>query len=198
MGALSLFPGKSGMASRSTSTGCVVGPIGRLVVAFPDQHRVCDLGLGGRVVVQHVLDRLPSSGEGDDTFIAGGALVPQLHKPAADVPVLVQDRFRGAGLGAVVVVARTDQSAGRAVSLLANGRPGTNVTTDRLRSKPSTVTRYYHHCPRHVQLGARPLPPESGHHRHDDHGQNGEFWLARRVGAPPVSKGSGPVSGNGP
>jgi hypothetical protein len=105
--------GESGMASRSTSTGCVVGPIGRLVADFREQHRVCDLGLGDRVVVQHGLDRLPSSGEGDGTCIAGGALVPQLHKPAADIPVLVEDRFGDLGLGAIVVVTHTDQSAGR-------------------------------------------------------------------------------------
>jgi hypothetical protein len=71
------------------------------------------------VVLQHVLDRLPGSGEGDGTCVPGGTFVPQLHKPAADIPVLVEDRFGGLGLGAVVVVSHTDQSAGRAVIVLA-------------------------------------------------------------------------------
>src|SRR5664279_2899921 len=101
----------------------VVGAIARLVASFPEQHRPCDVRLGAGVVLQHVLERLPSRREGDGTCITGGALVPQLHKPAPEVPVLIEDRLGDLGLGAVVVVTYTDQSAGRTVTGLAKRSP---------------------------------------------------------------------------
>ncbi len=61
--------------------------------------------------------------------IAASALVPQLHKPAADVSMLVGDRFGGLGLGLdlFVLVSHSDQFAGCAVIVLENGRPDTKT-----------------------------------------------------------------------
>src|SRR5450631_1622638 len=107
----------------------------RVVVAFPRQDRVCELVLGARVVLQQAGYRLPGGGEGDGACVTGGALVPQLREPTTDVPVLVQDRFGDLGLGAVVVVSHTDQSAGCRVIVWAKRRVFAGSTSRRARGR---------------------------------------------------------------
>src|SRR5665647_1654122 len=89
----------------------VVGSLGRPVVAFLRQGRVCALHLGARVVLQHVRDRLPSGVEGEGACIAGSAFVPQLYESAMDVPVLVAGPVSDVVLGSVVAVSHRDQCA---------------------------------------------------------------------------------------
>jgi hypothetical protein len=124
----------------------VEGFFRRVVVAFPRQDRVCALVLGIRVVLQHAGDRLPGGGEVDGAGFAGGALVPQLREPTADVPVLFQDRFVDLGLAAVVVVSRTEQYAGWRVIVLTKRRPfagptSWRATTLRMRWRSSRRAR---------------------------------------------------------
>jgi hypothetical protein len=103
----------------------------RVVVAFHRQDRVCVLVLGARVVLQHAGARLLSGGEVDGACFAGGALVPQLREPTADVPVLFQDRSVDLGLAALVVVSHTEQYAGCRVIALANLRAFAGPTRGR-------------------------------------------------------------------
>ena len=107
----------------------------RVVVAFPWQDRVCALVLGARVVLQHAGDRLPSGGEVDGACFTGGALVPQLREPTADVPVLFQDRFVDLGFAAVVVVSHTEQYAGCRVIVLAKRRAFAGPTSWRAHGR---------------------------------------------------------------
>jgi hypothetical protein len=87
-GVSSLCSGKSRLAPRSSSAGGE-SRASSGVSSWPSlgKTRVCALGLGARVVLQHAGDRLPSGGEIDGACFAGGALVPQLREPTADVPV---------------------------------------------------------------------------------------------------------------
>ena len=94
----------------------VVGFLGRLVAAFLEQDRVKDLLLGASVDFQQVGKRLPGGGE--RACATGVAQVPQLHEPAAEIPMLVEDKVGDVGLGPDLVVSHTDQSgAYRAIAL---------------------------------------------------------------------------------